>query len=940
MILTEQFRIRTRWARVTARIHLVVVGIMFAIGADLVAQEPGTKLWEFPAESLVQSSPAIGTDGTIYVGSDGGKLFALTPAGAKKWEFTAGGNIISSPAISAEGVIYFGSVDRYLYAVNPDGTERWRVSPGSGIVSSPVIGADGTIYVGSAFNKFHAVNPDGVKLWDFETGGNLISSPALGADGTIYFGSWDNQLYALAPDGNKKWSFAAADRISSSPAIGADGTIYFGSLDGSVYALNPDGSKKWSFATGAAVRSSPVIGVDGTIYIGSDDRKLYALQPDGKKKWEFTTGHWIRSSAALTAAGIIYIGSYDNTFYALDAAGAKKWAFATGAYISSCPAIGADGAVYFGSWDRTIYALKGSGALAASHWPMFRRNAQHGASAGGLPTQATSPVQPFVASATKLGPVKMLERPPGVQIENATAKSPTDKTKPTVAITSPYELARFSEPEITLRGTAADDVALARVEYQLGAQPAQTATGTTNWSAQLVLKPGNNKVWVMSVDAAGNTSYVVSRNFTYYPGPLLVRTVGNGKVTPNLAGKKLEIGKSYTLTAEPEKDSVFTGWTGSTNSTAAKLAVRLQTNMVLQANFSPKPPPTAQGSYNGLVFQTNAVSQAGSGFFTFTLAGDGVFKGRLQLDGASHPLNGQFDAQGRASQVIARPGRNPLALDLNLDLMSNADQVTGTLNDGALRAEMLGDRFAVPGETRKSPFAGKYTLIISESGEASDSVTGDGYGAVTVDAAGTLRLNGALPDGTAISQEVALSPGGVWPIYVPLYGGKGSVSGWVAFHKQSSGDLAGRLHWIKPRSPQDKNSSDGFTRTMSVLGSVYVPPTAGAGITNHSRAAVAFSGGTLPELIANVVTLGDNQKITVIFDGGNKLKMNLAPATGLFSGSFVHPVTHATTAFEGAWLQRLNLGSGYFPDAGRSGHVFFGAEAHPAGQPNPNPTKR
>ena len=65
-----------------------------------------------------QGAPAIGADGTIYVGSDGGKLYALTPAGALKWEFTVGGNIISSPTISAEGVIYFGSVDRYLYAVN------------------------------------------------------------------------------------------------------------------------------------------------------------------------------------------------------------------------------------------------------------------------------------------------------------------------------------------------------------------------------------------------------------------------------------------------------------------------------------------------------------------------------------------------------------------------------------------------------------------------------------------------------------------------------------------------------------------------------------------------------------------------------------------------------------------------------------------------------
>ena len=444
----------------------------------------------------------------------------------------------------------------------------------------------------------------------------------------------------------------------------------------------------------------------------------------------------------------------------------------------------------------------------------------------------------------------------------------------------------------------------------------------------------------MSVDLAGNTSYVVNRNFNYYPGPLILRTVGNGKVTPNLAGKRPEIGRSYAFTAIPDENSIFTGWTGSTNSSATKLAVRLVTNMVLQANFSPKPPPTFQGSYNGLVFQTNSVSHAGSGFFTFALASDGTFKGRLLLGEMSHPLNGQFDALGRADQIVTRAGRTPLRLEFNLDLMSGADQVTGTLTDDSLRAELLGDRFSTPGEARKSRFVGKYTLVISDSSAAPTGVSGDGYGAVTVDPAGALRLSGALPDGTAIHQELALSPGGIWAVHVPLYGGKGSLSGWVAFHKQDSSDLAGQLHWIKSGSSQDKLSPAGFIRKMSVLGTRYVPPAAGAENQNRSRAAVAFSGGTLPELIANVVTVDDRQKITVVFDGGNKLKLNLVPATGLFVGSFVHPVTQATTAFEGAWLQRLNLGSGFFIEAGRSGHVFFGGETNQSTPPGPRPRKR
>ena len=44
------------------------------------AKKPGTGLWEFETGSLVQSSPAIGSDGTVYVGSLDHKLYAINTA--------------------------------------------------------------------------------------------------------------------------------------------------------------------------------------------------------------------------------------------------------------------------------------------------------------------------------------------------------------------------------------------------------------------------------------------------------------------------------------------------------------------------------------------------------------------------------------------------------------------------------------------------------------------------------------------------------------------------------------------------------------------------------------------------------------------------------------------------------------------------------------------
>ena len=39
--------------------------------------EHGTPIWEFETGDEVSSSPAIGPDGTVYVGSDDNKLYSI-----------------------------------------------------------------------------------------------------------------------------------------------------------------------------------------------------------------------------------------------------------------------------------------------------------------------------------------------------------------------------------------------------------------------------------------------------------------------------------------------------------------------------------------------------------------------------------------------------------------------------------------------------------------------------------------------------------------------------------------------------------------------------------------------------------------------------------------------------------------------------------------------
>jgi outer membrane protein assembly factor BamB len=81
----------------------------------------GTPIWEFETGNPVISSPAIGSDGTVYVGSYDKKLYAINgKSGVKLWEFETGHDVQSSPAIGSDGTVYVGSENKKLYAIKTD----------------------------------------------------------------------------------------------------------------------------------------------------------------------------------------------------------------------------------------------------------------------------------------------------------------------------------------------------------------------------------------------------------------------------------------------------------------------------------------------------------------------------------------------------------------------------------------------------------------------------------------------------------------------------------------------------------------------------------------------------------------------------------------------------------------------------------------------------
>ena len=84
-------------------------------------------LWSMDTGGMVRSSPAIGSDGTVYVGSNDHKVYALDGStGKKKWEFVTGGDVMSSPAVGVDDTVYVGSEDKKLYALDGrTGKKKW-----------------------------------------------------------------------------------------------------------------------------------------------------------------------------------------------------------------------------------------------------------------------------------------------------------------------------------------------------------------------------------------------------------------------------------------------------------------------------------------------------------------------------------------------------------------------------------------------------------------------------------------------------------------------------------------------------------------------------------------------------------------------------------------------------------------------------------------------
>jgi len=306
--------------------------------------------WSFSTNGAIVSSPTV-ADGSVYVGSADGNLYAVEAATGKlRWKFDAHGDVNSSPAV-ADGIVYVVSLDGNLYAVDTaTGKQRWSFATQGEhrFTTAGILGA----------HPSTEIMPD---PWDF-----FLSSPTV-ADGAVYFGSGDGNLYAVdAKTGLLRWSYKTGDVIHSSPAVSA-GIVYVGSWDTYFYALNAaTGTLEWKFKTGEDPKTHLMTGIpgsaavaNGTVFFGCRDANFYALDArSGALKWKVANdGSWVIASPAVADGVVYYTTSDSHRFQALDVSSGKilYW-LPTNVFAFSSPAI-AGSRAYFGTFDGQLHAV-------------------------------------------------------------------------------------------------------------------------------------------------------------------------------------------------------------------------------------------------------------------------------------------------------------------------------------------------------------------------------------------------------------------------------------------------------------------------------------------------------------------------------------------------------------------------------------------------------
>ena len=230
----------------------------------------------------------------------------LSPPLELLWKFKTGGPLHASPVI-ANGTLYIGSTDGKLYALDAKQWNiKWVFDAGDAIrYSATVLG--NRVYFSARNNKVYALDAEtGSKLWEYKTK-SWTDAPLIVADNKVYIGAFPSKIYLLnARTGKLEAMRERTVRIQN---------VEYGCANGVFRPVYPKhNAKLWRGETGGS-ESYPVM-ANGTVYIGGRDGKIHGFDSASKTEtWVYQTGGFVDAAPAISD-GILYAASGDGYVYA------------------------------------------------------------------------------------------------------------------------------------------------------------------------------------------------------------------------------------------------------------------------------------------------------------------------------------------------------------------------------------------------------------------------------------------------------------------------------------------------------------------------------------------------------------------------------------------------------------------------------------------------
>jgi outer membrane protein assembly factor BamB len=156
----------------------------------------------------IAGTAAVGSDGTLYVGTFGKEMLALDGTSlAIKWRIPTHDWVWSGPSL-ANNVLYFGDLSGFFYALNAaDGKALFsELQVNSPIVDTPLVN-NTQIYFTAEADTIYIADTAG-SLTSKVVGGQIYTSPVLAGDTILVAPTgFSSTLVALSLDGTQKWAF-------------------------------------------------------------------------------------------------------------------------------------------------------------------------------------------------------------------------------------------------------------------------------------------------------------------------------------------------------------------------------------------------------------------------------------------------------------------------------------------------------------------------------------------------------------------------------------------------------------------------------------------------------------------------------------------------------------------------------------------------------------